>query len=215
MLSDTWHIINIVKIIIVVSILSFTPIIYAQEISKKKVCTVINVIDGDTVSVFFEGQEENIKLIGIDTLESWENEKVIRDSQRYEIEVDEMIALGNIATTFVEILVKPGDTLIIEFDKQTRDEYGRLLILNIGGIKPLVLADNEHYSSELLDWMFSQSPFEMLVPVKKKEVIEKVVEALPPRSIYKTLGWVCHNKNYLPHEKQYLWILLFIHSTQW
>ncbi len=46
-------------------------------------------------------------------------------------------------------------------------------ILNIGGIKPLVLADHEHYSSELLDWMFSQSPFEMLMPVKKRELLRK------------------------------------------
>ena len=122
--------INILKILIVVSILSLTPIIYAQEISEKKICTVINVInviDGDTVSVFFEGQEESIRLIGIDTSESWENEKVIRDAQRYGITVDQMIALGNIATTFVEVLIKPGDTLIIEFDKQKRDVYGRLL----------------------------------------------------------------------------------------
>jgi len=74
-------------------------------------------------------------------------------------------------------------------------------ILNIGGIKPLVLADNEHYSSELLDWMFSQSPFEMLVPVKKKEVIEKVVEALPPGAFtrhwagYATTKTTYHMKN--------------------
>ncbi len=127
MLSDIRYMINIVKIIIVVSILSFAQIAYAQEIVEKKVCTVINVIDGDTISVFLEGQEESIRLIGIDTPESWENDKVIRDTQRYGIEVEEMIALGKIATTYVEVLVKPGDTLIIEFDKQIRDEYGRLL----------------------------------------------------------------------------------------
>ena len=38
-----------------------------------------------------------------------------------------MIALGIIATTFVEVLVKPDDTLLIEFDKQKRDVYDRLL----------------------------------------------------------------------------------------
>ena len=74
-------------------------------------------------------------------------------------------------------------------------------ILNIGGIKPLVLADNEHYSSELLDWMFSQSPFEMLVPVKKKKIIEKVIEALPTGAFtrhwagYATTKTTYHMKN--------------------
>ena len=99
--------IYIVRFIIIVSVLTLTPIIYAQEISEKKICTVINVIDGDTISVFLEGQEESIRLIGIDTPESWENEKVIRDAQRYGIEVEEMIALGKIATTFVEVLINP------------------------------------------------------------------------------------------------------------
>ena len=99
--------------IIVVSILLLNPIVYAQEISEKIICTVINIIDGDTVSVFIEGQEESIRLIGIDTPESWENEKVIRDARRYKIAVDEMISMGKIATTFVKELVDPGDTLII------------------------------------------------------------------------------------------------------
>lgn len=53
-------------------------------------------------------------------------------------------------------------------------------ILNIGRAKPLVLADNEHCTAELLEWVFSQSPFEMLVPDKKKGVIEKIAKALPP-----------------------------------
>ncbi len=35
-------------------------------------------------------------------------------------------------------------------------------ILKSNGYKPLVLADNEHYSVELLAWISSQSPFDML-----------------------------------------------------
>ena len=74
-------------------------------------------------------------------------------------------------------------------------------ILNISGTKPLVLADNEHYSSELLDWVSAESPFEMLVPVKKKEVVEKVAEALPPGAFtrrwagYATTKTTYHLKN--------------------
>ena len=155
--------IYIVKIIIVVYILSLAQIVFAQEKSEKKICTVINVIDGDTISVFLEGQEESIRLIGIDTPESWENEKVVKDAQRYGITVDEMITLGNIATTFVEVLVEPGDTLIIEFDKQRRDEYGRLLgfvflengtmlneeILKAGYAEIITIPPNVKYIKEL------------------------------------------------------------------
>jgi len=51
-------------------------------------------------------------------------------------------------------------------------------ILNVRETKPLVLADSEHYSSKLLDWVCSQSPFEMMIPFKKPSVIEKEVSSL-------------------------------------
>jgi hypothetical protein len=39
--------------------------------------------------------------------------------------------------------------------------------------KILVLADNEHYTTELMDWIYSRSPFDMLVPMKNKKLLEK------------------------------------------
>jgi hypothetical protein len=74
-------------------------------------------------------------------------------------------------------------------------------ILNIRETKPLVLADNEHYSSELFDWVSTESRFEMLVPSKKKEVIEKAAETLPPGAFtrrwagYATTKTTYHLKN--------------------
>jgi len=35
--------------------------------------------------------------------------------------------MGKRATAYVESLVKPGDTITIEFDVQKKDRYGRLL----------------------------------------------------------------------------------------
>ncbi|KKK88510.1 hypothetical protein LCGC14_2742450, partial [marine sediment metagenome] len=74
-------------------------------------------------------------------------------------------------------------------------------ITELENLEILVLADNEHYSSELLDWVSAESPFEMLVPAKKKEVIEKVAEALPPGAFtrrwagYATTKTAYHLKN--------------------
>ena len=119
---------NWIKLVFFIFVIIQNPLLYPQETVEKRICTVINVIDGDTISVFFEGQEESIRLIGIDTPESWENEKIVKDAQRYGFTVEEMISLGNIATTFVKVLVKSGDSLLIEFDKQKRDEYSRLLV---------------------------------------------------------------------------------------
>jgi len=57
-------------------------------------------------------------------------------------------------------------------------------ILNLRDTNPLVLADNEHYSTELLDWVSSQSPFEMMVPVKNRISIDKLKE-LPLHESFK------------------------------
>ena len=55
-------------------------------------------------------------------------------------------------------------------------------ILNLTDQEPLVLADNEHYTSELIDWVHSQSPFDMMVPMKNDGVIEKKVATIPSES---------------------------------
>lgn len=52
-------------------------------------------------------------------------------------------------------------------------------ILNPTEKKPLVLADNEHYTSELIDWVASESPFDMLVPIKSKKLIKKQLQNIP------------------------------------
>jgi hypothetical protein len=50
--------------------------------------------------------------------------------------------------------------------------------------KVLVLADNEHYTTALMDWIYSQSPFDMLVPMKNKKLLEKQLKTniIPPEA---------------------------------
>ena len=55
-------------------------------------------------------------------------------------------------------------------------------ILNPKDEKALVLADNEHYTIELMDWILSESPFDMLVPMKEKKLLEKQLKTMPPES---------------------------------
>lgn len=45
--------------------------------------------------------------------------------------------------------------------------------------KALVLADAEHYTQVLMDWIYSQSPFDIMVPMKKKDTIEKLIKTIP------------------------------------
>ncbi len=113
----------------ILTILSFTfilpcllPSLHAQDTA-----TVMRVVDGDTLKVNFKGQEESIRLIGIDTPESRVNKKTKKDAKRSGQDIDTIFAMGKRATEYVESLVKSGDMITLKFDVQELDRYGRLL----------------------------------------------------------------------------------------
>lgn len=55
-------------------------------------------------------------------------------------------------------------------------------ILKSGGNKPLVLADNEHYSVELFAWVPSQSPFDLLTPMPYNPSVLRAIRGVPPEA---------------------------------
>lgn len=52
-------------------------------------------------------------------------------------------------------------------------------ILNPSDKETLALADVEHFTSELMDWISSSSPFDLLVPMKNNKLIQKHAQAIP------------------------------------
>ena len=112
---------NIVATIILPIIL-LTGVLHAQDSA-----TVIRVIDGDTLKIIYQGKEQSIRLIGIDTPESKANKKANKDAMRSGQDVAAITAMGKQATAFVKKLVKAGDTVTLEFDVQKHDKYNRLL----------------------------------------------------------------------------------------
>ena len=89
--------------------------------------TVTRIVDGDTIKVFYLGNEESIRFIGIDTPESRVNKKTEKDAERNNQDIKIIIEMGKKATRYVKGLVKPGDLITIELDVQERDRYGRIL----------------------------------------------------------------------------------------
>ncbi len=96
------------------------------EISKE-IITVIKIVDGDTLTVNYNGHKENIRLIGIDTPESFAGKKAKRDSKQKKKNMSEILKDGKKSAAFTASLVKPGMEIAIEFDVEKRDRYGRLL----------------------------------------------------------------------------------------
>ena len=98
-----------------------------SPLQNSTIVEVISVVDGDTLKISYKGQEDSIRLIGIDTPESRVNKKAKRDAKRSGQDIETIIAMGKRATKYVKSLVKQGDLITIEFDVQARDRYGRIL----------------------------------------------------------------------------------------
>ena len=77
------------------------------------------VIDGDTIDVIIGGQEERVRLTGIDTPEVSHDASGTRPATIGE-------CFGDEATTFVESLLPVGTPVRLERDVVGRDDYGRI-----------------------------------------------------------------------------------------
>lgn len=84
------------------------------SISNHTKYTVIRVVDGDTVKINFNGKEESVRLIGVDTPESV-HPNSIKNTE-----------FGKKASEFTKNYLA-GKDITLEFDVQERDKYGRLL----------------------------------------------------------------------------------------
>lgn len=78
------------------------------------VVRVDRVVDGDTAKVFYEGDDEYVRYIGIDTPESVKPDHPV---ECYGVE----------AKRFNEELLARRPRVKLVFDKEKRDRYGRLL----------------------------------------------------------------------------------------
>ncbi len=84
---------------------------------------VKRVIDGDTVQL---ENGQRVRLIGIDTPEMHESDKLYRDSQRTKQDITTIQKLGRLAYEFTKNLLE-GKRVSLEFDVEKRDRYERLL----------------------------------------------------------------------------------------
>jgi micrococcal nuclease len=84
---------------------------------------VSKVVDGDTLRL---SNSERVRLIGIDTPEMHESEKLLRDSRKSGRDAKTIQALGRRSYAFTKSLVE-GKTVRLEFDVEKRDKYNRLL----------------------------------------------------------------------------------------
>lgn len=85
-----------------------------KEKENTKLYTVKKVVDGDTIVVDFNGTDEKVRLIGVDTPESVHKDK------------SKNVKEGKIASNYTKAKLE-NKQVELEFDIQQKDKYGRLL----------------------------------------------------------------------------------------
>jgi micrococcal nuclease len=125
---------------------------------------VKRVVDGDTLKIVYQKQEESVRLIGIDTPESKKNKKARKDAGRSGRDIEVITAMGKEAAKYMRTIAKEGDRATIEFDVQKRDKYKRLLgyvylengrmlneeIVKAGYASPMTIPPNVKYQDKFL-----------------------------------------------------------------
>jgi micrococcal nuclease len=143
-------------------VLSFS--LAGPVMSGNEPATVKRVVDGDTLKIVYQGQEESVRLIGIDTPESKRNKKARKDAGRSGTDVDQITAMGKEASKYMRTIAREGDRVNIEFDIQKRDKYRRLLgyvylenghmlneeIIKAGYASPMTIPPNVKYQDRFL-----------------------------------------------------------------
>ncbi len=129
---------------------------------------VVRVVDGDTVVILLNGQEEKVRLIGVDTPESKNNEKARRDSSKTGESVSEIVKLGKEAAQYTKSILPKGTKVTVETDVQPRDRYGRLLAY-------LYLENGEMVNSLIIQNGYAQI---MTIPpnVKYEDLFRKLMK---------------------------------------
>jgi micrococcal nuclease len=95
---------------------------FNQEVNYSDIL-VKRVIDGDTLLL---ENKERVRLIGIDTPEMHDSDKLLRDSKRSRQSMAEIKAMGRKSYEFTRRLLE-GKRVRLEFDVEKRDKYNRLL----------------------------------------------------------------------------------------
>lgn len=85
--------------------------------------TVTRAVDGDTLAL---SNGKKIRLIGVDTPESFDNAKLARDSKATGQPSSEMQRLGKQSTEYTQSLVA-GKRVRLEYGRERKDKYGRTL----------------------------------------------------------------------------------------
>ena len=127
---------------------------------------VVAVIDGDTIDVNWAGRRERVRLLGVDTPETVDPNRPVG-------------CFGPEAAAFTHRRLE-GRTVHLQFDRERRDRYGRLLAY--------VDVDGRRFNDELLTGGYARL---LVIPPNGRHARTMLDEELGARSAGRGLWGAC------------------------
>lgn len=126
---------------------------------------VTKVFDGDTFEVEISGKREKVRMLGIDTPEKYDSDKLDRDSERTKKDKEIIRRLGNLSSDFtVRLIGGKKVKLAADTKGDQTDKYGRLL-------RYVYLEDGTFVNKKIIEDGYATS-FRRFKVSKEKEFIE-------------------------------------------
>lgn len=110
----TLAIIGLISLLILYRFLKLFGL-YGGAIFRGKITKVYKVVDGDTIHVGTKKNKKSVRMIGVDTPESLRS--MYMDVQPF----------GKEAAAYTKRRLKKGKRVVLRYDKEKRDKFGRLL----------------------------------------------------------------------------------------
>lgn len=107
--------------------LIFSLFLITLSFAEQSIVDVVHVVDGDTIKIRHNNKTENVRMIGVDAPEVYENSRLYRESKKYGLDVKTSLKLGRRARDFLIEQLKFSKKVKLEFDVEKRDQYGRML----------------------------------------------------------------------------------------
>lgn len=118
------------SLLLIPCLLSYSQVYNGRNIDKTRdriKVYVAEIVDADTIKIRINNRIERLRLIGIDAPEIHKNRKAYYMARKKHRDIEEILKMGKKAKDYLLSVIKPGDTVWVEFDVQLRDRYGRLL----------------------------------------------------------------------------------------
>lgn len=104
------------------------PKLEQKDSRNKTEYEVTKVFDGDTFEVLIGSKREKVRMLGIDTPESYDSDKLNSDAERTKRDKATIKKLGRLSTNFTKSLIENKRVLLeTRPEDDNKDRYGRLL----------------------------------------------------------------------------------------